>query len=178
MRLNKVAKASYDKLRRTAKKETIAVIKKIYSDAHKTEKREYDKKYRENNKLGIKNKRRETYQLNKKIINHKYYIRWTTNIQIKLAKNLRARLNVALKSNYKVGSAVRDLGCSIQHLKLHLELFCDEGMTWENYGEWHIDHIKPLCTFDLTDRVQFLKANNYTNLQPLWAIDNFTKNRN
>ena len=49
-------------------------------------------------------------------------------------------------------------------------------MTWDNYGEWHIDHIKPCCGFDLTDFEQQKKCFHYTNLQPLWAKDNITKN--
>jgi hypothetical protein len=102
-----------------------------------------------------------------------------TDIAFKIGYNLRARLRRAIKIEQKVGSAVRDLGCSIQHLKLHLELFFDKGMTWDNYGHsgWHIDHIKPLSSFDLTDRKQFLEANNYKNLQPLWSKDNYSKGK-
>lgn len=93
----------------------------------------------------------------------------------KVKQNLRTRLRKALQRGTKTGSAVRDLGCSIDELKTHLESQFQEGMSWENYGEWHIDHIKPLAKFDLTDREQFLQACHYTNLQPLWADDNISK---
>jgi hypothetical protein len=77
----------------------------------------------------------------------------------------------------KSGSAVRDLGCSFEKLKRHLESQFQPGMTWKNYGlhGWHIDHIKPLVLFDLTNRKQFLEACNYKNLQPLWAKENLSK---
>lgn len=95
----------------------------------------------------------------------------------KISSLLRSRLYKALKGNYKTGSAVRDLGCTIPELKIHLGNQFQEGMTWDLLGkEIHIDHIKPLCKFDLTDREQFLQACHYTNLQPLWAHDNLTKN--
>ncbi len=95
------------------------------------------------------------------------------NIQCKLAQTLRARLG----NNLKSGSAVRDLGCSIAELKTYLESKFQPDMTWENWAldGWHIDHIKPLCSFDLTIREQFLKACHYSNLRPLWAFENQSK---
>lgn len=97
--------------------------------------------------------------------------------QRKLALNLRTRLIQAMRNNAKTGSAVKDLGCSIEEFKKYLENKFNKGMTWENYGikGWHIDHIIPLCNFDLTNRDQFLTAVHYTNLQPLWAQDNLKK---
>lgn len=93
------------------------------------------------------------------------------NVQFRLACNLRARLTMSIKNNQKVGSAVRDLGCSVSELKLHLENLFQPGMCWENWSRngWHIDHIIPLSKFDLSDREQLLKACHFTNLQPLWA---------
>jgi hypothetical protein len=97
--------------------------------------------------------------------------------EARLRTRLRKRLYHALVDGSKVGSAVRDLGCTIPELRLHLEKLFQSGMTWENWSPtgWHIDHIKPLANFDLTDRPQFLKACHYTNLQPLWASDNLAK---
>lgn len=95
--------------------------------------------------------------------------------QFALAYRLRKRLYQAIRGQYKAGSAVRDLGCSIDELKAHIKSQFSTGMTWDNYGEWHIDHIKPLSSFDLTNREQFLEACHYSNLQPLWAKDNLAK---
>jgi hypothetical protein len=97
------------------------------------------------------------------------------DLSYKLRNRLRTRLFIAIRNNQKAGSAVKDLGCSIDELKLYLENQFEPGMTWDNYGEWHIDHIIPLSHFDLTDREQFLKACHYTNLQPLWGLDNISK---
>jgi hypothetical protein len=95
----------------------------------------------------------------------------------KLRALLRHRLYIALHGNHKSGSAVRDLGCSVEFLKNYLESKFQPEMTWDNWSPkgWHIDHIKPLSLFDLTDREQLLKACHYTNLQPLWAKDNLIK---
>ncbi len=95
--------------------------------------------------------------------------------EFRLSSNLRTRLNKAIKSNAKTGSAVSDLGCTIKYLKSYLESMFKIGMTWDNYGKWHIDHIKPLISFDLTNPLELKKACHYTNLQPLWATDNLVK---
>lgn len=90
---------------------------------------------------------------------------------------LRSRFRLALKNNQKTGSAVKDLGCSITELKQYLEAQFQSGMTWDNHGEWHIDHIIPLASFNLMDKQQILKACHYTNLRPLWANENFKRNQ-
>jgi hypothetical protein len=97
------------------------------------------------------------------------------DLNYKIKISLRTRLHHAIKTGAKAGSAVRDLGCSIPEFKSHIEAQFQPGMTWENWGDWHLDHIKPLSSFDLTDRDQFLVACHYTNYQPLWAADNFAK---
>ena len=95
--------------------------------------------------------------------------------QFRLMRNLRVRFNRALRGKVKNGSAVLDLGCSIPHFKLYIENQFDPGMSWANYGEWHLDHVFPLSHFDLTERSQLLEACNWLNYQPLWALDNARK---
>jgi hypothetical protein len=96
-----------------------------------------------------------------------------------LAHSLRTRLNVAIRNGYRAGSAVRDLGCTIEEFRKHIESQFQDGMTWDNRGRWgkcwHIDHIKPLAMFDLTDKEQFMEACNYTNMQPMWCEENNAK---
>lgn len=93
----------------------------------------------------------------------------------KLAAYLRSRISGVISGKKKCGSAVKDLGCTVQELKAHLEALFQPGMSWSNYGQWHLDHKKPLASFDLTDRVQLLQACHFSNLQPLWALDNLMK---
>ena len=95
---------------------------------------------------------------------------------------LRARLNVALRNYHRDQnvrlpvSAMRLLRCTATELVIYLESKFLPGMSWDNRGKvWHIDHIRPLASFDLTDVEQQRVACHYTNLQPLWASDNFRK---
>jgi len=97
------------------------------------------------------------------------------DINFKLAVVLRTRLNKAIKRNQKMGSAVKDLGCTVEFLKNYLESKFTNGMKWNNHGLWHIDHKKPLSKFNLENREEFLEACNYKNLQPLWEKDNLQK---
>lgn len=136
--------------------------------------RKYYKKYYQNNKEKIRRRKSDWRAVNKEWTRKYERKLRKENIQFRLSRILRSRLWEAIKG-HKVGSAVNDLGCSIKFLKEYLESQFQPGMSWDNYGEWHIDHIKPLASFDLTDREQFLEACHYTNLQPLWASDNLSK---
>ncbi len=98
----------------------------------------------------------------------------------RLAKRLRTRLSTImrrLKRNQRAGSFVRDLGCTIPEFRAHIEAQFWLGMTWNNHHShgWHLDHIIPLASFDLTDREQFLRAAHFTNYQPLWGAHNIAK---
>ena len=93
----------------------------------------------------------------------------------KLANNLRTRLGNFIRRNSinkKCGTLIL-LGCSLTKLKIHLESKFIEGMTWENQGKWHIDHIIPLSSAKTEE--ELYKLCHYTNLQPLWALDNIKK---
>jgi hypothetical protein len=160
-------------LYREPHKEQKAARAKLYREDHKEQKAANGKIYRESHK----EQRAAYYEANKEQRAAKQKQRRLTDPRFKLSVNLRCRLHDALKGNYKAGSAVRDCGCSMEALRLYLESKFQPGMTWANWGinGWHIDHIRPLSSFDLTDREQFLKACHYTNLQPLWAKDNLSK---
>jgi hypothetical protein len=91
--------------------------------------------------------------------------------------SLRNRMWNAVKraKAWKAGGTAELIGCSREQLLSHLEAQFADGMTWDNYGEWHIDHIRPCASFDLTDPAQQRECFHYTNLQPLWAQENQRK---
>lgn len=144
--------------------------------------RERSKNFYEINKDKISLQTKKYRLKNKDKINKYYVDRRKTDINFKLIGNLRARLNIALKKNIKSLSTIQLIGCSIEQLKEHLESQFTDEMSWDNHGrgwdnkkEWHIDHIKPCASFTLTKPSEQEKCFNYTNLQPLWAIDNIKK---
>ena len=98
-----------------------------------------------------------------------------TDPQFRLTRRLRARLKDALKGRYKSASTEKLLGCSYTYAKDHLEKQFLPGMTWENQGKWHIDHMMPCASFDLTDPEQQRRCFHYTNLQPMWGKENQSK---
>lgn len=119
------------------------------------------KRYRENNKEKVTaSKKKNVETLNGKI-----------------ARRLRHRIRETVKSQStkKGGSLEYLIGTSVEHLKQHLESQFQPGMSWENYGEWHIDHIVPCSLFDLTKIYQQKSCFNYKNLQPLFRKVNLTK---
>ena len=97
------------------------------------------------------------------------------DINFKMREVLRRRIKQAIKRGYKFTSTINLLGTSIPNVIKYLEKKFKPGMTWENHGKWHIDHIRPCAHFDLTDTKQQLECFHYTNLQPLWAFANMSK---
>ena len=152
---------------------------KLYREKNKEYLNEYNRKWREENRELARDLTKNWRLNNLEYRNEYKRKRNKEDPSYKLSELLRSRVKGALKGNYKSGSAIRDLGCPIEDLKWWFEFWFDEGMNWDNHGygkgKWNIDHIKALSKFDLTDRVQFLEACNYKNLQPLWHEDNMLK---
>jgi len=166
---------------------------KNWREKNKEKVAEYAKQYTLNNKDRLKEKRdinriakKEEYAVVTKAWrekNSEYIKEWNRLYTIKryhndpvfaLKMNQRTRVRAILKKN-KCAQTHELLGCSFQELKIHLENQFVDGMSWENMGEWHIDHIIPLVSFDLSIPENQKIAFNYKNLQPLWAIDNLKK---
>ncbi len=135
---------------------------KIWRDKNKEKKRLIDKKYRENNKEKLTLYFREHIRKKRQ-----------SNVLERLKNNLRRRIHKALKGQAKSRRTVELLGLSVESVMLHIESLFQIGMTWDNYGQWHIDHIIPLASAKTQEELE--KLFHYTNLQPLWAIDNIKK---
>jgi len=126
---------------------------------------EYNKKnlvWRNKNKDAINAKRREREKL-----------RRDSDPIYRLRHNLSTRLYLAVSK--KIGKTSEIVGCSLEELMSHLETKFTEGMNWDNYGEWHVDHIRPCSSFNLEDPHEQMTCFHWSNLQPLWAKDNLSK---
>jgi len=95
----------------------------------------------------------------------------------KISSALRCRIYDAITKAKatKQDRSMNLIGCTVLELMDHLASKFTEGMTWENHGKWHIDHIRPCSEFDLADPVEQMKCFHFSNLQPLWARDNLMK---
>jgi hypothetical protein len=166
---------SKDKTKRDGLQASCKSCNKTYRSKNKNRIKEYQKEYMVTNHEALLMQKKLYHRNNKKAIWERVRIKLSTDIELKIKKNLRVRLYIALKRNSKKGSAVKDLGCSIAYFKRYMESRFQPGMGWDNYGQWHIDHQIPLSSFDLQNREELLKACHYTNLQPLWASENLSK---
>ena len=92
-----------------------------------------------------------------------------------IESRLRRRFNHAIQKTNKAGRIMELVGCTRDQLVAYMEAQFLPSMSWENRSEWHVDHIKPCASFDLTDPGQQRQCFHYTNLQPLWAVDNIRK---
>ncbi len=156
---------------------------KIYNEKHGDRIQERKRKHRQENPEIYAERGREYYLANASKIKERRYDYEKKRLSIdpvfKALKNMRRRLSHAVhdQGTMKVDTSMKLFGCSAEVLKKHLEAQFTDGMSWDNYGThgWHIDHIKPCASFDLTVDEEQKKCFNYSNLQPLWAEDNIRK---
>lgn len=167
---------------------------KEYRENNKKKSKEYHLEYYKINKIKFKKnnlnyykknqekiiyKTKEYYKKNKKICNERAKIYIQNRIKndniFKLKNTLRCRIYSIFKYKRlnKNNTTKNILGCEFETAKNHLQNKFIDGMNWENHGEWHIDHIIPLASAKTED--ELLKLCHYTNLQPLWALDNLIK---
>lgn len=142
---------------------------------------EYRKKYYNLNKeqycLYLKN-----YNLNNKEILNKKRVQYRNNRRkndsiFKFGGNIRSLIGSSFKrgnNNFKKNSKTESiLGCTIKEFRLYIEKQFVEGMSFDNHGKWHLDHIIPIAS--ATTEEEIIKLNHYTNFQPLWAEENIRK---
>jgi len=160
-------------------KEVIALSQKKYYKNNITKIKKYRKDNRDillkNNKIYYENNKEKTREYIEKRKEYRNFYRKEkrkTDPLFKLKANIRTRLYHILKGS-KSKKTEKLLGTSYKEVKLHLEKSFTEGMTWENYGEWHVDHIIPLSSGKTVKEIE--KLCHYSNLQALWAFDNLTK---
>ena len=159
---------------------------KKYRSKNKKKRNLYSKEYYQKNSDKIKSQKKEyskTYTKRPDVIIRKrsYVNNYRKDPHVKIGHQYRVRINHALKSKNlnRIVGKLDFLGCSLREFKIHLEKKFQPGMNWSNYKKdgWHVDHIKPIASFDLTKNEERKKCFHYTNLQPLWAIDNYKKNK-
>lgn len=161
-RYNPIKKKQYNLQYLKENKEKIAKQRKEYRAKNKEKIANESKKWRDNNKEYCKEYKRK-YQKE----------RLKNDYAFKIRRNVNRRINQAIKR--KSNSTISYLGCEIDVYIAYMENLFTEGMCWDNYGKWHIDHIRPLASFNLLNETEQFEAFNYKNTQPLWAKDNLRK---
>ena len=157
-------------------------VRNEYFNSRKLQKSKYDRLRYDLNREKIKIDSNTRYHKNKKRYNKSSVQNTNSDPIRKLKSSLRKRINKIIRGDLKGGSAIKDLGCSVEFLKQYLESKFQPGMNWNNRGfgknKWQLDHIVPLFSFDLSKKEDFLKACHYTNLQPIWYENHIQKTKN
>ena len=135
--------------------------KRVLTEAQKVAARERTKRYRARHEEKLKDRERE---------------RLNTDPAYAFTRLLRSRVGKAVKAQYtkKAAKTMDLIGCTVSRLLAHLESQFLPGMTWDNYGRrgWHIDHILPCASFDLSRPAHQKKCFHYSNLRPAWSHHN------
>jgi|688.fasta_scaffold479452_2 hypothetical protein len=152
-----------------------------YYHKNQEHRQQYSRDYYKKNREARLQYSKDYSKNNRKAINEYIKNKSDKDINFKLNRRIRATINTEINrnrnKNTKSYKTLELLGCSISEARSYLESKFLEGMSWDNHGlkGWHIDHIKPLASFDLTDPEQQKQAFHYTNLQPLWWRENLQK---
>ena len=156
-------------------KEKRKETQKEYRKKNREYNKEYQKEYRKKNRERVREYRKEYRKNNKEYYREYSKQKRNTNSIYKLKSTLRSRTYVAFKrSRWNKNSATEKmLGCNYETAHKHLERQFTKGMSWDNHGKWHIDHIIPLSSAKTEE--DLINLCHYTNLQPLWAEDNLSK---
>lgn len=153
----------------------------MYTALHKEESKLRYKKWLDENRKHFNEYQKEYRGKNKAVIlpriRAKQQAKLKSDPKFKLRRIVSRYIWGCLKSRNvpKNDTTLKLLGYSLEELLLRIESTFKEGMTWENHGKWHIDHIKPIAQFDLTNEAQLRLCWALDNLQALWAKDNLIK---
>lgn len=147
-----------------------------YRAVHSERNRAYQREYRKRKKLELELKRANPGRRQK--VQSRLNERRKTEPEFAIVSRLRSRMNAAIRclNGVKSETSLGLIGCLPGALRKYIESLFKPGMNWENRGLWHIDHIRPCASFDLTDPEQQRQCFHYTNLRPLWAHENWSKN--
>lgn len=174
--LNKQKKQESDREYGLKNIEKIKVYQKDYREKNKESAAAYNQKYREINKDKLSEKARAYNSMpsSKKRKAEQNIERKKHDDKYRLTVSMRSAISGALK-NQK--GALRHVDWNIDELKIHMEKQFLKGMTWSNYGDWHIDHILPVKSFPYVspEEINFKHCWALCNLRPLWASDNCSK---
>ena len=171
----KSCKRTDDKKSYFKNRDKVIANSKKWTENNKEYRKEYRRQYNIKNKEIENKKCKDWYKNNKDKVNEWYRNKIATDPLFKLTSNIRGLIRISIKGNgyTKKSKTYQILGCSFEDFKQHLESQFTEGMTWENQGKWHMDHIYPVSL--AKNEEDIVKLNHYTNFQPLWAEDNIKK---
>ena len=195
-------KANSEKIKANVKKwcennkEYVVKKHRAYFQKHKNKIKNYMDNYFKKHREKIKKQKRQHYYDNQeKILEEQKLWRKNNIVEARKIRNkckrttpeqiLIHRMRCRVYDYFKYNKSIKDvstlelLGCDIKFLKQYIQKRFEKGMSWDNYGKWHIDHRIPInyfltkCNFNSL-RIQ-KKCFNYKNLQPMWALDNLSK---
>jgi len=160
-------------------KERIREYGRLYHADNRCARKKHSKDYHIKNSETLNAKSRKYYQENKSEIATQRRLRRNADPIVRIRQNLSRRLSQVMRDAglNKDVKTMDMLGCDMRFFKNYIEDLFIDGMSWDNYGfkGWHIDHIKPCVAFNFSDEVEKKKCFHYTNLQPLWCCDNWSK---